>query len=80
MFGLFEANLHINAPYRNIQAATYRVRGSFTNNLYSTIENEIKSILEGAAEEASQAFDTAQARLNSSRDALNRANSELEHG
>ena len=80
MLGLFEANLLIAAPHGNIEASTFRVRGSFTNSLYSTIENEISSVLQGAAIEASEAFNTAQARLNCSMDALNHANNELERG
>ena len=80
MLGLFTANLHIAASYGNINDATFRVRGSFTNNLYSVIENEIRSVLQGAANEASEAFNEAQSGLNNARDVLNNANSELERG
>ena len=80
MLGLFSANLHISASYGNINDASFRVRGSFTNNLYSVIESEIRNVLQGAADAASVAFNDAQAGLNSARDALNSANSELERG
>ena len=80
MLGLFSANLHISASYGNINDASFRVRGSFTNNLYSVIESEIRNVLQGAADAASAAFNDAEAGLNSARDALNSANSELEHG
>ena len=82
MLGLFAASLHIAEPYGNgnIQDANFRVRGSFTNNLYSVLENEVRSGLEQASVVASQARDAAQAGLNSARDALNIANSALERG
>ena len=80
MLGLFTANLHIAASYGNINDASFQVRGSFSNNLYSAIENEIRNVLQGAANTASEAFDNAQAALDNARAVLNSANSELERG
>ena len=80
MLGLFQANLHIAASYGSIHDASFRVRGSFTNNLYGIIENRIRSTLEGAAELASEAFAVAQRGLDDARNALIHANSELESG
>ena len=80
MLGLFAAQLVIVAPYGNIVDASYRVKGSFTNNLYANIENEITSVLQGAAQEASQELNITQAGLNSARDTLNNANSALDRG
>ena len=70
---LFEASLRIYASYGSIQTASFRVRGSFTNNLYSTLENLIKNVLSTAADDATRAFDDAERDLNSARDTLNSA-------
>lgn len=48
--------------------------------MYSVIENEIRSNLQRPAEEASAAFDVAQAELSRARNVLNNANSLLERG
>ena len=57
MLGLFAVNLHIAASYGNIYDASFQVRGSFSNDLYSVIENEIRNVLWGAASTAFEAFD-----------------------
>ena len=56
------------------------MRGSFTNNLYGAIENEVKSVLQGEANRASDALNVSQGNLDSAIHTLNNANSELERG
>ena len=80
MLGLFTANLHIAASYGNINEASFQVRGSFSNNLYSVIEEEIRNVLQGAANTANEAFNNAQNELNSARATLTSANEGLERG
>ena len=80
MLGLFTASLQVAASYGNINEASFQVRGSFTSNLYSIIENEIRDVLQGAANAANEAFNNAQAGLNTAREALTSANGNLEHG
>ena len=75
---LFEASLHIYASYGNIQTASFQVQGSFTNNLYSTLENLIKNGLSAAADDATKAFDDAERDLNSAKDTLNSARGALD--
>ena len=76
--GLFEASLHIYASYGSIQTAAFRVQGSFTNNLYSTLENQIKNVLNAAGEEATKAFDAVEGELNSAKDTLDSAQDTLD--
>ena len=80
MLGLFTANLHIAASYGNISDASFQVRGSFSNDLYSVIERKIRNVLQGAANAANVAFNNAQAQLNTARGALTSANGELQRG
>jgi hypothetical protein len=75
---LFEASLHVYASYGSIQTAAFRVQGSFTNNLYSTLENQIKNVLNAAADEATKAFDAVQGELNSAKNTLNSARNSLD--
>ena len=67
---LFEASLHIFASYGDITRASFRVQGSFTNNLYETLEKQIKNVLNEAAEDAKKAFDVANRELESAKDSL----------
>ena len=80
MLGLFTANLHIAASYGNINEASFQVRGSFSNDLYSVIERKIRNVLQGASNAANVAFNNAQAQLNTARRALTSANGELQRG
>ena len=70
---LFQASLHIEASYGDIQTASFQVSGSFQNTLYDTIENLIENVLSAAADEASAAFDDAQRELNSAQKTLDDA-------
>ena len=80
MLNLFEAKLHISASYGSIQKAHFKVRGSFTNNLYHTLEDKIKKSLEKAGKSASSALESAQKELNRVRGVLNGAKSTLQAG
>ena len=73
MLHLFEANLHIAASYGNIRRAKFTVRGSFTNRLYSTLENLIKNSLNKAGKYASSKFDAARRQLRRFRNSFNSA-------
>ena len=75
---LFDASLRIYASYGSIQTASFRVQGSFTNNLYSTLENLIKNVLDAAADDATQAFDAVQRELDDATDTLNSARNALD--
>ena len=75
---LFEASLHIFASYGDIQTASFQVQGSFTNNLYSTLENLIKNVLNAAADDATKAFDAVQRELDDAKDTLNSARGTLD--
>ena len=75
---LFEASLRIYASYGSIQTAAFQVQGSFTNNLYSTLENLIKNGLSAAAEDATKAFDDVERELNSAKVTLNSARKTLD--
>ena len=75
---LFEASLRIYASYGSIRSASFRVQGSFTNNLYSTLENLIKNGLSAAADDATRAFDAAERDLNSAKGTLNSAQNTLD--
>ena len=70
MLDLFDASLHIAASYGNIEQATFRVQGSFTSDLYDTLENAIKNTLDSADRAASAAFDDAQRGLENARAVL----------
>ena len=70
---LFQASLHIFASYGDIEKASFRVQGSFSNTLYDTLENLIKNGLNAAAEEATKAFNDANRGLESAKDALDDA-------
>lgn len=63
MLNLFDACLHIAAPYGNIEQASFQVQGSFTNHLYDAIEDHIENGLNAASNEASAAVGEAQAEL-----------------
>ena len=80
MLNLFDANLHIASSYGNIQQATFTVQGSFTNNLYDVIENQIKNALDSAGKEASAELEAAQRELDRVRGVLDGANSALSAG
>ena len=75
---LFEASLRIFASYRDIKTASFRVQGSFTNNLYSRLENQIKNVLNTAADDATKAFDAAQRELDNAKDTLSSARDVLD--
>ena len=75
---LFDASLRIFASYGNIRTASFRVQGSFTNNLHSTLENHIKNVLSEAADDATKAFDDAERDLNSAKDTLDSARNALD--
>ena len=70
---LFEASLRISASYGNINSASFQVQGSFTNNLYSTLEDLISNGLDAAAEDATRAFDAVQRDLDNAQDTLDSA-------
>ena len=78
MLKLFDASLHIAASYGDIQRASFRVEGSFTNNLYSTLENHIKNVLSAAADDADAALDHVQRELDGARDTLSSAEKSLD--
>ena len=80
MLGLFMSNLQITAPYGNIRDASFRVNGTFTSSLYDTIENEIRTVFQGASQLASGALDAAQELLRGATSTLNSARSNLERG
>ena len=67
---LFQASLHIFASYGDITRASFRVQGSFTNNLYDTLENQIKNVLNAATDDAKAAFDAANRELKSAKNTL----------
>ena len=75
---LFEASLHISASYGDIHTASFRVQGSFTNNLYDRLEDLIKDVLGDAADIATSAFDAAERDLNSAKDTLDSARDSLD--
>ena len=70
---LFEASLRIYASYGNINSASFQVQGSFTNNLYSTLENQIRNGPDAAAEDATRAFDAVQRDLDNAQDTFDSA-------
>ena len=80
MLNLFDANLHIAASYGNIQQATFQVQGSFTNNLYSALENLIRNSLNSAGQAASSELEAAQRELDRVRGVLNSVQSALRDG
>ena len=80
MLHLFEANLHIAASYGNIQRAKFTVEGSFTNKLYSTLENLIKRSLNKAGRFASSKLDAARKQLRKFRNSFNSAESAFRAG
>ena len=80
MLHLFEANLHIAASYGNIRRAKFTVQGSFTNNLYSTLENLIKNSLNKAGKVASSKIDAARKELRKFRNSFNSAENAFRAG
>ena len=80
MLNLFEANLRIAASYGNIQQAKFTVWGSFTNNLYSTLENQIKDSLNKAGGSASSKLNDAQQKLTQFKNSFNSAQSVFQAG
>ena len=80
MLNLFNANLYIAASYGNIQEATFQVQGSFTNDLYDVLEEQIKNGLNSAGQAATSAVAAAQAELDNLKSALDSANSALQAG
>ncbi len=73
MLHLFEANLRISASYGNIRRAKFAVQGSFTNRLYSTLENLIKNSLNKVGKLASSKLDAARRQLRRLRNSFNGA-------
>ena len=80
MLHLFEANLHIYASYGNIRNAKFQVRGSFTNKLYSTLENLIKKSLNKAGRAATAKIEAARRQLRKLRSSFNSAESAFRAG
>ena len=80
MLNLFDASLYIAADYGNIQEATFQVQGSFTNQLYDTLENAVRNGLNSAADAATSAVAAAQAELDRLNGVLDGAKSALRSG
>jgi hypothetical protein len=80
MLNLFEASLRIAASYGNIQRAKFTVWGSFTNELSSTLENQVKNSLDKAGKSASSKLDAAKKKLTQFRNSFNSANSAFQAG
>ena len=80
MLHLFEANLRIYASWGNIRRANFQVQGSFTNKLYSTLENVIKNSLNKAGKAASAKLAAARKELRKFRSSFNRAESAFRAG
>ncbi len=77
MLNLFESSLTIYASYASISTATYRVQGSFRNELFSVLEGIVMNALQNAADEATLAITQAQDKVNSKKKDLDDANTEI---
>ena len=77
MLNLFEASLLVSASYGNIAQSHFRVRGSFTNNLYSTIERKIREVIQASVDEATGAISGAQRDVDRARGSFDDAQREL---
>ena len=64
MLNLFQADLMLSAAYGSISDASFRVKGSFKNDLYDAIESEIKGTLQKSADKATQEIKKAQDKVN----------------
>ena len=75
--GLFEAKLEITASYGDIRSASFRVRGSFKNDLFTRIADLVDNAIKKSAEEATAAISAAQRDVNNAKGAFDDANGEL---
>ena len=80
MLNLFDASLRIAASYGNIQQAKFTVWGSFTNNLYSTLESQIKDSLNKAGSSASSKLEDAQKKLSEFKNSFSSAQGAFQAG
>ena len=56
---LFEAYLEITASYGDIKKASFRVRGGFKNDLFSSITKKVKQAMDRSSSEATAAINSA---------------------
>ena len=77
MLNLFQSDLVISASYGSISQASFRVRGSFRNDLYDKITKKIKDTLQASANEATDAIDKAQRRVDNEQEKFDNANRDL---
>ena len=75
--GLFEANLEITASYGDIRSASFRVRGSFKNDLFTRIADLVNKAIKESAEKATAAISAAQRKVEHAKGAFDDANGEL---
>ena len=75
--GLFEANLEITASYGDIRSASFRVRGSFKNDLFTRIADLVDNAIKKSAEEATRAISAAQKKVENAKGAFDAANRKI---
>ncbi len=63
MLNLLQADLMLSAAYGDLTRASFRVKGSFRNDLYATIENQIKKVLKETSGIATEEINDAQRKL-----------------
>ena len=75
--GLFEANLEITASYGDIRSASFRVKGSFKNDLFTRIADLVDNAITKSAEQATAAINAAQRKVDDAKGAFDDANREI---
>ncbi len=73
MLNLFQSDLMISASYGSLSRASFRVKGSFKNDLYDKIEQKIKQALQDSADKATNALNRAQNKVNQEQSKFDRA-------
>ncbi len=64
MLNLFQADLMLSAAYGDLSQTSFRVKGSFRNDLGNKIEQKIMQVFQDSATKATQAINTARNKVN----------------
>ena len=73
MLHLFHAELVLTARYGNISHASFRVRGTFKNDIFDAIENKIEGALKSSSDKATHEINKARGKVNEQHAKFNRA-------